>query len=122
MRRPRRSPVGSGPDLGLFDDAALVERAADFSDPHEYRRRHWFDVVREPWQATDRDRQAWSPSAAEGVKRQLRTGTILKLATPSATDISCASNAGEVARLRSSPTTQNRQTGDLSENVILRLS
>jgi hypothetical protein len=53
---------------------------------------------------------------------QLRTGTMLKLATPSAAAMSCASESGDAARVRSSATTQKRHIGWLSVKLMRRLS
>jgi hypothetical protein len=52
---------------------------------------------------------------------QLRTGAMLKPATPSVDAISSASAAGNLARERSRATTLNRHTGRLSAKVMLRL-
>ena len=59
---------------------------------------------------------------SSGAIGQFRTGTMLKLATPSDAASSSASKAGAAARARSSATTQNRQTGRLLSNVMRKLS
>ena len=53
---------------------------------------------------------------------QFRTGTMLKLATPSCVAMSCASESGDAARARSSATTQKRHIGRLSAKLMRRLS
>jgi len=47
---------------------------------------------------------------------------MLKLATPAAVAMSCASESGDAARARSSATTQKRHIGRMSLKLMRRLS